>query len=235
MPVPTIRKTALRICVNASLIAYEACSGPTSPDCTDQFGRGQTTFNQLNVSCTTVGSNLQCQSVESMTGLYVYCPMQQDVTAFASWTVGDAAVLRSLAPGTFQAVAAGETFVTANWQNLPTQRRPVSVFAGIPLLTYEVDGRVSAGTSPLNGAVIQILDGLVAGRMTISGAAPALLPGYLVSPLPPVAGSFHFLGVPPGTYRVRVTKDGYIGQEQNVSVVSGSPRSLAFELDPAPQ
>ena len=107
----------------------------------------------------------------------------------------------------------------------------MSVFVGTPPLpTYEIaggvylKGQVSAPGSPavaINGAVVQILDGLVAGRTAISGVPPALLPGY-VGPFGG-PGYYRLLGVPPGRYRLRITKDGYITQEQDVSVTGGSP------------
>jgi hypothetical protein len=54
-----------------------------APSCTDQFGRDETAFNNLTIRRITVGSHLHCESVARITGLYVYCPMTQDVTLSA--------------------------------------------------------------------------------------------------------------------------------------------------------
>jgi hypothetical protein len=195
---------------------------------------GATSFTQLDLSCTTIDSSLQCQSVAKVTGLYVYCPMEQDVTQSAVWTAGDSTVLRHVAPGVFESVSPGDSFVAAAWQNLPSYGRPVSVFPGTaPLLTYEISGRVTAanGSGAIDGAAIQILDGLVAGRSAISGVPPAVLPGYSDF-FAAGAGAYRLLGVPPATYRVRATKDGYITQERSVTVRSGTPPADAFRGEP---
>jgi hypothetical protein len=239
-PALTIRHGALLSGAAALVIGSGAC-GPTSPSCTDQYGRGATSFNALDVSCGAVASNLQCQAVASnKNDLYVYCPMQQDVTQSAVWTTDDSSVVRMVAPGTFQAVGTGDTVVQAAWlvmnsYQLNSSARPVSVFAGTPPFpTYEVSGSVyqkgqARASGAINGAVIQILDGLVAGRTATSGVPPPLLPGYL-GPFGG-AGYYRLLGVPPGTFRLRITKDGYVGQERDVTVTVGSPVA-DFQLEP---
>jgi len=212
-------------------------SSPAAP-CLDQNGRGDTRFNEIKLSCVTTASQLQCQAVADIAGLYVYCPMSEDVTQAADWTVGDGSVVRTLMPGVFAAVATGHTFVHATWHGLDSNdfgRNPVAVFPGTaPLPTYEVFGTVSqAGqtpsASPISGAVIQVLDGLVAGQMATSGVPPALLPGYLG----PFGGQgyYRILGVPPGTYHLRISKDGYASQDRTVTVSTGSP-SADFQLLP---
>lgn len=214
---------------------HNACSS-TAPSCTDQLGRGQTAFNEVKVSCNPSSSNLQCQAVADVIGLYVYCPMQQDVTASANWTIGDAAIIRNNGQGLFTAVGTGDTFVLAGWQNIVSAMRPVSVFPNMPPLpTYEISGGVwLAGSTPsssyINGAVIQILDGLVAGRIATSGVPPPLPPGYSG----PFGGTgfYRLLGVPPGTYHVQVTMSGYASQESLVTVTGPGSPVVNFQLQP---
>jgi hypothetical protein len=194
-------------------------------------------MNALEMSCGTIGSSLQCNAVASnKNDLYVYCPMQQDVTQSASWVIADPAIVRMVAPGTFAAAGIGDTFVRATWQGLGSTMRPVSVFTGTaPLPTYEIFGSVwQAGQTPtssyIDGAVIQIMNGLVAGRTVTSGVPPPLPPGYLG----PFGGKgyYRLLGVPPGTYRVRIAKDGYASQERDVTVVGPGSPVADFQLQP---
>jgi carboxypeptidase family protein len=216
------------------VISCEGC-GPTAPSCTDQFGRGATSFNGLDISCSVIGSALQCQAVATNKyDLYVYCPMQQDVTESAVWTTAGSSLIRMLAPGMFQAVGIGDSFVQASWQHLQSVMQPVSVFAGTPPLpTHEISGSVylkgqTAGSGAIRGAMVQILDGLVAGRTATSGVPPPLLPGFLGPFGGP--GYYRLLGVPPGNYRLRVTKDGYVSQERDVTVTLSTVAD--FQLEP---
>ena len=77
--------------------------------------------------------------------------------------------------------------------------------------------------------MIQVLDGLVAGQTGTSGVPPTLLPGYLGPFGGP--GYYRILGVPPGTYHLRIDKDGYASRDQTVTVSSGSP-DADFQLQP---
>jgi hypothetical protein len=208
----------------ATALGSSTCGGPTTPSCTDQYGRGETALNYLALTCATVGSQLQCQSEASISGLYVYCPKSEDVTSQATWTVGNPAVARVVAPGMVEATGLGDTTITASFQasSIITSSVPFSVFAGMPpQRTYYLTGSVYQPGTPLitggiNGAVIQMLDGIFAGRTATSGVPPPPLPGYFVPAVS--AGQYYFLGVPAGTYRLRVTKDGYTPQECTISV-----------------
>jgi hypothetical protein len=227
---------AVKVLTAILTISGSACGSTTSPNCTDAQGRGELAPNAVEISCSTNATNLQCQAVARATGLYVYCPIQQDVTQSAIWTVDDTRIVTMVAPGVFRAVATGDTFVRASWQSFASPMRPVSVFAGSPPVpTQEIFGTVSRKGEPpftgaIVGAVIEILDGLVAGRTATSGVPPPLLPGYLGPFGGP--GYYRLLGVPPGTYRLRISKDGYISQERLVTVGEiGSPLA-DFQLEP---
>jgi hypothetical protein len=194
----------------------------------------------IKVSCATVGSQLSCRAVADINDLYVYCPMQQDVTQDALWSVGDATIIRAVAPGVFAAVGTGHTVVHAAWHAIDSSDyglTPIAVFPGTPPLpTSEVYGNVSlAGqtlsSGPVTGAVIEMLDGVLAGQTAISGVPPSLLPGYLGPFGGP--GYYRFLGVPPGEYRLRISKDGYGSQEHTAMVSTGSgSNAVNFELTP---
>ena len=221
---------AVMMCVN--------CGGSPTAPCTDQYGRGDTHLNEIKVSCVTVGSQLQCHALADIGGLYVYCPRQQDVTETATWIASDASIVRALTPGVFTAIGVGHTAVHAVWSGLDSDdsaRTPIAVFPGTaPLPTYEIFGSVwrdgqTPATSYIAGAVIEVLDGLIAGQSSTSGLPPPLLPGYLGPFGGP--GYYRILGVPPGTYRLRISKNGYLSQERTVSVSTGDPLAN-FQLVP---
>jgi acetylornithine deacetylase/succinyl-diaminopimelate desuccinylase-like protein len=93
--------------------------------------------------------------------------------------------------------------------------RPIAVFAGTAAVpTYEYEGSVFDGggppRTPLNGAQVEILNGLPAGRTTLTGAMPEVFPGAVAIASP---GHYAFFGIPEGTYRLRVSKSGYAAQE----------------------
>jgi hypothetical protein len=107
------------------------------------------------------------------------------------------------------------------------------VFPGTaPLATSLLSGTVLDGSDParppLNGATVQILNGLVAGRTGVSGVAPPFMPGFWQPSGTFPAGMFEIFGVPPDSYRLRVFKPGYVTQERDVAALAGS----SFVLQP---
>lgn len=132
-------------------------------------------------------------------------------------------------PDRLEAVAPGDTVILLTWSggayhNI-TGSDPVSVFTGTaPLLTGEIRGQIYEGTpgarAPLDGATIEVLNGMVLGKRATSGVAPAPHPGMTTTFIQP--GMYRILGVPRGTFRVRVTKDGYFDEERDVSASTSS-------------
>jgi hypothetical protein len=230
------RHGTLLISAAAVVISFLACS-PDAPSCIDKYGRGTVGPTAVDISCRPIGPNLRCQAVATNRyDMYVYCPMQQDVTQSADWMIADPGIVTSVEPGVFRAVGIGETFVRAKWTYFTSVMQPISAFTGTPPLpTSEIRGRVwQAGQTPatsyIDGAVIQILDGLVAGRMTMSGTPPPLPPGYYSAAAE--QGRYRLLGIPAGTYRLRITKDGYVSQEREVTVNPPGGPAADFQLQP---
>jgi hypothetical protein len=157
--------------------------------------------------------------------------MPREVTDIATWTSDDPAVVRAAGAGRFEAVAPGNTVVHARWDY--NAERTVAVFAGtIPLLTSEIVGTVYDGpvpsTSAIDGALLEVLSGAIAGRRAVSGTTPALLPGFFGGTAAP--GSYRILGVPPGVFRIRVSKDGYVPQERDVTATMLGFTGASFQL-----
>ncbi len=99
-----------------------------------------------------------------------------------------------------------------------------------PLPTYSIDGYIYEGTPTarvtLDGATVEVLNGVAVGRRALSGDPPQPLPG--VSPVA-APGLYRIHGVPNGTTRVRVTKEGYIDQEREVTGVQFSGAHFYLE------
>jgi len=158
-----------------------------------------------------------------------------DVTDEAVWESADTGILRVVGAGRFDAVGLGDTLVRARWQYTGGQRT-VSVFPGLPPQpTGEIFGSVyeagkTAAVAPIDGALIEVIEGLLVGRTATSGVPPPLPPGFAGPFGGP--GYYRLLAVPAGMYRLRVTKGGYVAQEREVTVPVGVSPGVDFQLQP---
>ena len=198
------------------MVCSASCGdSPTSPE---RHG-----IPQVTITCEPVSSTVTlCLAPVHCSGEPCQPGTPVDVTTIARWEVDDPEVVRVTGPGRLEAVAPGDTLVHATWSISHYWRR-VSVFPGTaPLPTYSIDGYIYEGTPaarvPLDGAIVEVLNGVVAGRRAISGAHP-LAPGGspIVAP-----GRYEIDGVPSGTFTIRVTKEGYLDQEREVAGVQFS-------------
>jgi len=219
-----------RIVPTLCAVLVAACGGGT-PAGPTRYGPPS-----LVVSCYPVGTtSLTCKAGVTCY-LYPCAPgTPSDVTYEAVWESADTSILRVVAAGYFDAVGLGDTVVNARWQY--DQRaeggRTVSVFPGLPPQpTAEIFGSVyeagkTAAVAPIDGALIEVIEGLLVGRTATSGVPPPLPPGY-----GPAGGRgyYRLLAVPAGTYRLRVTKEGYVAQEREVTVPVGSSPGVDFQL-----
>jgi hypothetical protein len=224
-----------RLLSAAALTLSLACGSgsPTKPD-------GRTGYLALSIVCDGSGRILlRCSAATVCAGAYA-CPAPgpREVTQEAAWSSADTGIARLVAPGTFEAAGLGDTVIYARipgfFSGLSEAQRTISVFEGTaPLPTNEIFGSVweagrTPATSTINGAVVEVLTGQVAGRTAISGVPPPLPPGF-VGPFGG-PGYYRILGVPPGTYGLRVVAAGYLSQERIVTVPANASPSANFEM-----
>ena len=207
-----------------AILALGCGGSPSSPTSPERYGSPSVT-----ITCEPASSSATACRATVSCALYPCAPgTPADVTTASTWTVDNAHVVRIAGPGQLEAVASGDALVRATWsgagsayQTTTVGLRPVSVFPGTaPLPTYEIWGRVYSGIptarTPIDGATIEVLNGVVSGRTAISGAPPLLLPGFTQLPITP--GMYRVLGVPrTETFRLRVIKDRLPSQERDVA------------------
>ena len=215
MRIRSVRAAVLGISVLA------ACGSPTAPD-------QRTGPITVTISCTPKDARTTTCSASVSCGLYGCLPnTPADATSTSTWTSENPSIVRVVSAGIVEAVAPGDTVIRTSHPLAGDGSRSISVFPGTaPLATSVLAGSVVDGSDParppLNGATVQILTGLVAGKTAVSGVPPPFLPGFWEpSPNFP-AGSFDIFGVPQDTYRLRVAKAGYGTQERDVTALVGS-------------
>ena len=166
------------------------------------------------------------------------CPPRtaEDVTASVIWSTEHPDIARISKPGQIEAVAPGHTVITATNDGY-IARQSVTVFPGTqPMPTAEISGSItfagtgSSSTRAIDGALVEVLNGPIAGYKATSGVAPQLLPGFSGGTGP---GYYRILGVPAGTFTIRVTKDGYMPEERDVVASEGGGPVANFDLRPA--
>jgi hypothetical protein len=190
--------------------------GSSTPTAPERHG-----VPQVYLACTAVSS--AATSCRALIGCDFYPCVPgtpSDVTQVADWRTDDPIVATISAPGIVTSAGIGHTVLRVAWKETDffttTYFIPIAVFTGTaPLETYEYEGTIYDGggapRTPLNGASVEIVSGLVAGRQTTSGSQPDFFPGATLPPARP--GYYAFFGVPSGTYRLRVSKPGFVTQE----------------------
>jgi hypothetical protein len=205
---PALKDPFVWLLVALTLPTLACGSNPTAPE--------RNGIPQVILVCTAVSdATTSCRASVSC-GFYS-CPSgtPSDVTQIAPWTTDDPTVATIVAPGIVRSAAIGNTVLRVGY-GYPPGSMPIGVFTGTaPLPTYENEGWIYDGggppRTPLNGVLVEILNGVVVGRQTISGSQPDVVPGFVIPG--PEAGHYAFFGVPSGTYQLRMSKRGFVTQQ----------------------
>lgn len=228
---PKSRPFAVVVFLGAIAAAHCGGAPSTGPD--------KTPAPSLAIACDApTDSTLKCRASVSC-GASPCAGTPTDVTASATWSV-DSSVVQLVAPGS---IVAPLTFLTASYTNLRAQVpqmesgcQGVGVFPGVtaPLPTFNLVGRVYAGSDPvagaINGATIEVIGGLSAGFIAQTGITfPSS--GWCTPPPAPASGTFFLRGIPPGTNRLLIQAGGYQSLERDVTFTfSGPPATVDFQL-----
>jgi hypothetical protein len=206
---------------------------------------GRTGYIQINVDCDASGrSPLVCRATTACRGLYAFCPgfTPGDVTAAVEWFSDNPGVARVVERGTITAVAPGDTVIgvrsqTVAGQSLVGADSTISVFSDFAIFpTRDISGSVfQAGMLPLQGAirgaVVEMIDGRLVGRTATTGSPATPPPGFFTFGCTSDA-QYCFHAVPPGTYRLRASAQGYLVEEREVTVTSAGSRIVDFQMRP---
>src|SRR5579872_1506987 len=143
--------------VGALMLCMSCGSNSTAP-CPNPAAASPASFENLEVSCSTTGLELQCTATALSAPTRGTCPTQLDVSQNATFIAGDGNIIGLVRPGVFTALTTGHTIVRATWQGLDSNNyanAAVAVFPGTPPFpTYEIDGTISqAGATPASGLI----------------------------------------------------------------------------------
>ena len=184
----------------AALLLASGCGGPTTPSCSDKYGRGSSQPDYVILSCAASGSDLQCNATATNEyRLDRALPVSLDVTGSATWVSSDPNVAsfgQAGTPAGFLKVAApGLTEISARYGYL----QPDSIAF-----------TVAPGSPPADGESVRVgQDATTADRL--SGVQVRAMPAQdaTQSCLTNAYGSCSKLWVLPGAVQIDATKDGY--------------------------
>ena len=211
-----------------AVLSVAGCGSATGPTCSDKYGRGSNQPDILKISCSPLGSDIQCRADATNVGdLYVYCPVTISVTDQTSWESSNPAIATFVASpaGLLEVHAAGRVEISGSWGYLRDNSGPFpfAVAPGVApegLIKVSVLAEDSRTSARLQDAFIEIAPERGETQTCITGNQGGCLP---------------YPQVLPGTTRVRATKAGYQPAEALLAPpTGGSFQSIILKLVSVP-
>jgi hypothetical protein len=205
---------ARRLLPWVALVLLTAGCSPSSPSCTDQFGRGSSQPDRLVVTCLPTGSDLQCSSVATNTpGLYVYCPVSLQVTDVTTWVSSNptvASFAQGGLPGYLKVLVGGQVQLTASYGFLSFATNAYAVAPGVAperMVSFSVIVQDSVTSARVPGVQVDLSPDRGLPQTCQTGEFGSCLPS---------------LWVLPGNVHIRLTKAGYQTGDTSVTLSSDS-------------
>lgn len=202
-----------RASVLAALVLLNACgpAGP-SPTCGDAagLGRGVSSPSVLEVSCSPVGSDLQCSAVATNRNELYICKLVNDtVTDQATWTSSNPSIAVVASSGFLKVLAAGQVEITAQFQTLQGGGGSMySVAPGTPaeqLVNFTVTVQDSVTRAAIPDVRIDVVPERGAAQTCYTGQSGTCIPNlWLLS----------------GLVEIRATKSGYLPLDQTMPLIA---------------
>lgn len=200
----------------AALLTVLGCS-PSSPSCDP---RGSSAADQLWVTCTSVGSDLQCTAVANNNNdLYICTAVNQTVTDQASWSSSDSSVgafgVTRLTAGYLKAMKAGWVVISAKYGFLGSNTVAFAVAPGSSperLVDLSLIFQDAATSKRLVGVKVEVASAHFATQSCVSSGT----------------GGYCELWVLRGDLRVTATMTGY--QDAVLTVSTDDPPSFMSQF-----
>jgi hypothetical protein len=198
-------KSSVLAVLNATIIGCVVGCGRQFPTTPTEPLKPVTTFKIAgNPNLTAIGETRQ------LTAMVTHADgVTEDVTKGTMWQISDGSIGNFGSPGLLTAKTAGETIVTARY----TQKSDSMHIVVLPTGTHILSGTVHEPGFVVAGATVEILDGPSAGLSKITDGG----------------GGYKFYGLS-GVFTVRVRKDGYLAQTQQISIAQD--QAVDFTLMP---
>ena len=207
----------------AAVFLSNAC-GPASPSptCGDAagLGRGVSSASELLISCSPLGSDLQCSAVATNRDeLYICKSVNETVTDQTTWMSSNPSVAVFGPAGSLKVLAAGVVAITPTWQSISPTPIAFNVAPGVSperMVNFTVIVQDSVSGARVPSVRIDV--------MPQRGQAQTCQTGQFGSCLPN-------LWILPGSVELLATKAGYVPLDKTIAITI-DPNNLSYYSQP---